>query len=165
MPAASACRARSSRCGRFEAQLFFLSLVTRSAVIWATTRAERGESTWHPATGGRAPVTCTKPSIYAIRLTGPGVRRATSSKPSAARPLANIVHRLNEPAFTLENRIYRWQQLVDAHSAMAASLPQARDRGAHGAVSFELAAVGLTSAFLPARKAASIEPMQALRED
>jgi hypothetical protein len=34
-------------------------------------------------------------------------------KPSAARPLANIVQRLNEPAFTLENRIYRWQQLVE----------------------------------------------------
>ena len=26
---------------------------------------------------------------------------------------ANIVHRLNEPAFTLENRIYRWRQLVE----------------------------------------------------
>jgi len=118
LPAASACRARSSRCGRFEAQLFFLSLVTRSAVIWATTRAERGESTWHPATGGRAPVTCTKPSIYAIRLTGPGVRRATSSKPSAARPLANIVHRLNEPAFTLENRILSFFSRVDAFSTI-----------------------------------------------
>ena len=96
----------------------FLGLVTRSAVIWATTRAERGESTWHPATGGRAPVTCTKPSIYAIRLTGPGVRRATSSKPSAARPLANIVHRLNEPAFTLENRILSFFSRVDAFSTI-----------------------------------------------
>jgi hypothetical protein len=52
-------------------------------------------------------------STSAIRLTGPGVQRATNSKPSAARPLANIVHLPNEPAFTLENRIYRWQQLVE----------------------------------------------------
>jgi ABC-type lipoprotein release transport system permease subunit len=37
--------------------------------------------------------------------------------------------------------------------------------GTYAAVVLALAAIGLTAALLPARKAASIEPMQALRED
>jgi hypothetical protein len=44
------------------------------------------------------------------------IQRATRSKlgPRSAgewHPLANIVHRLKEPAFILENRFYRWKQL------------------------------------------------------
>ena len=42
---------------------------------------------------------------------------------------------------------------------------QPLDLGTYGAVVLALAIIGLTSALLPARKAASIEPMQALRED
>jgi hypothetical protein len=34
-------------------------------------------------------------------------------KARCGAPLPNIVHWLNEPAFTLENCIYRWQQLVE----------------------------------------------------
>jgi predicted permease len=42
---------------------------------------------------------------------------------------------------------------------------QPLDMGTYAAVVLALAVIGLTAAFLPARKAASIEPMQALRED
>ncbi len=39
------------------------------------------------------------------------------------------------------------------------------DAGTYVAVAVALAAIGMLAAFLPARRAASIEPMQALRED
>jgi ABC-type antimicrobial peptide transport system permease subunit len=42
---------------------------------------------------------------------------------------------------------------------------QPLDLSTYGAVILALAIIGLTAALLPARKAASIEPMQALRED
>jgi predicted permease len=42
---------------------------------------------------------------------------------------------------------------------------QTLDLATYGAVVVALAAIGLTASLLPARKAASIEPMQALRED
>jgi ABC-type antimicrobial peptide transport system permease subunit len=42
---------------------------------------------------------------------------------------------------------------------------QPLDLSTYGAVVLALAIIGLTAALLPARKAASIEPMQALRED
>jgi len=42
---------------------------------------------------------------------------------------------------------------------------QPLDLSTYGAVILALAVIGLTAALLPARKAASIEPMQALRED
>ncbi len=42
---------------------------------------------------------------------------------------------------------------------------QPLDLGTYAAVVLALAVIGLSAAFLPARKAASIEPMQALRED
>jgi hypothetical protein len=41
------------------------------------------------------------------------VKAKPRSVDAVARPLANIVHRLSEPVFTLENRFYRWQQLVE----------------------------------------------------
>jgi ABC-type antimicrobial peptide transport system permease subunit len=42
---------------------------------------------------------------------------------------------------------------------------QPLDLGTYAAVVFALAVIGLSASLLPARKAASIEPMQALRED
>lgn len=42
---------------------------------------------------------------------------------------------------------------------------QPLDMSTYAAVVLALAVIGLTAALLPARKAASIEPMQALRED
>jgi ABC-type antimicrobial peptide transport system permease subunit len=42
---------------------------------------------------------------------------------------------------------------------------QPQDIGTYAAVVLALAVIGLTASLLPARKAASIEPMDALRED
>ena len=51
------------------------------------------------------------------------IQRATMSKPSPRsagewHPLASIVHRLKEPAFTLENRILSFFSRVDAFSTI-----------------------------------------------